>query len=283
MVKAHEAAKLPEQVIFLCRRYSPDEKRKDPPQGRILDPLVGDFLFGKSMSTVSSDSLKIKKIATLAVFCAIAYLSLFVFRISEIGGFLTFDIKDTIVALAAMIYGPVSGVVISFIVALIEMLTVSGTGPWGFLMNFVSTAVFVSTASLGYMYFPKIKKTISGALVGLFLSVIATTAVMMVMNLLVTPIYYGVPRSAVVDMLLPLLLPFNLIKYILNASAVLVLYKPIKEGLRRAKLIAVGAENYKFGKMSVILTVVGVLLIVICVVLLIVSLGGSFQIIKPNS
>jgi len=26
---AREAAKLPEQVRFLCRRYSPDEKRKD--------------------------------------------------------------------------------------------------------------------------------------------------------------------------------------------------------------------------------------------------------------
>jgi hypothetical protein len=26
---AREAVKLPEQVRFLCRRYSPDEKRKD--------------------------------------------------------------------------------------------------------------------------------------------------------------------------------------------------------------------------------------------------------------
>lgn len=241
--------------------------------------MRGFFIWYLKMRT-SSTSLKIKKIVTIAIFCALAYLSLFVFRISGIGGFLTFDIKDTIVALAAMIFGPITGVIISLVVALIEMVTVSGTGPWGFLMNFVATAVFSAVASLVYAHFPKIKKTISGAVVGLLFAVVSMTLVMIVMNLFVTPIYYGIPRSAVVDMLVPLLIPFNLIKAVLNASAVLVLYKPIKEALRRAKLIEGSSENYKFGKTSIILTVCGVVIIAVCVVLLIVALNGSFQIIK---
>ena len=62
-----------------------------------------------------------------------------------------------------MLFGPVSGVVISFLVAFIEMISISGTGPWGFLMNFVSSAVFAGGASLIYRYTPRIKKTLSGA------------------------------------------------------------------------------------------------------------------------
>ena len=47
----------------------------------------------------------------------------------------------------------------------------------------------------------------------------------------------GYPREAVVELLIPAFLPFNLIKGGLNATITMILYKPIVTALRRAHLI----------------------------------------------
>ena len=62
------------------------------------------------------------------------------------------------------------------------------------------------------------------------------TAVMILWNYLITPIYQGVPRDVVASMLIPVFLPFNLVKGILNAALTMLLYKPVVESLRKAKL-----------------------------------------------
>ena len=76
----------------------------------------------------------------MALLCALAYICEFVFRIKV--SFLTFDAKDAIIAIGALAFGPVSGVAMSLVVALLELVTVSETGFYGFLMNFLSSAVF---------------------------------------------------------------------------------------------------------------------------------------------
>ncbi len=228
----------------------------------------------------SKRSASIKKISALAIFSALAYLSLYAFRIPGIAGFLTFDIKDTIVCLAAMIFGPISGVVVSLLVALIEMVTISGTGPWGFLMNFLSTAVFATTASAVYTYIPRLKKTMKGAIAGLLVAVFASTATMLILNIFVTPVYLGVPQSTVMGMLVLLLLPFNFLKYVLNSALVLVLYKPIKEVLRKTKLVKASSESYKFDKRSLLLTIIGIVIVVVCLVIFIAVMGGDIQFFK---
>ena len=66
----------------------------------------------------------------VALFCALAYATMFVFRIKV--SFLTFDAKDAIITLAGLLFGPLASLVISFTVALIEMISVSDTQFWGF-------------------------------------------------------------------------------------------------------------------------------------------------------
>jgi riboflavin transporter FmnP len=51
--------------------------------------------------------------------------------------------------------------------------------------------------------------------------------------LIFTPLYTGMPRQAVVDMLLPIIIPFNLIKAGGNALITFLLYKPISALLKR--------------------------------------------------
>lgn len=222
--------------------------------------------------------LSVRRIVTMALFCALAYVTVFTIRISGIGGFLTFDIKDTVIAIAAMIFGPLSGVVISLVVSLLEMVTISGTGPWGFLMNFVSSAVFAGCASAVYTYAPRLRRQMGGAVTGLCCSVVATTAVMLLMNLIVTPVYYHVPIETVKGMLLPLLLPFNFTKALLNSALVMVLYKPVSAALHRTRLV-VSEEgrdsSYHFGVRSLVVMLIGLAIAAGCVVLFVAVLGGQ--------
>ena len=61
---------------------------------------------------------------------------------------------------------------------------------------------------------------------------------MLLWNVLITPLYLNQPREAVIGMLIPTLLPFNLGKYILNAAITMLIYKPIVTALRKANLLA---------------------------------------------
>ena len=206
-----------------------------------------------------SYSVDVKKIASIAMLSALAFLARLVFKIPV--SFLTFDIKDTVIALGGLVFGPVSGVVIALLVSLIEMI-ISETGPIGFVMNFISSAVFAGVASVIY----KFKRTFNGAIIGLFSSVAATTAVMLLMNLLLTPIYQGVPRSVVISMLPTLFLPFNFAKTLLNAAIVMLIYKPVVVALRKAKIVEGRAMDIKFGKQSVITIVIASISLIAAIV-----------------
>ena len=192
-----------------------------------------------------TNSVDYKKIASVAMLSAFAFLARLVFKIPV--SFLTFDIKDTVIALGGLVFGPASGVVIALLVSLIEMI-ISETGPIGFVMNFVSSATFAGVAALIYKY----KRTFNGAIIGLFSSVVATTAVMLLMNVVLTPIYQGVPRSVVISMLPTLFLPFNFAKTLLNAAIILLIYKPVVMALRKAKIVEGRKMDIKFSKQSVL-------------------------------
>ena len=197
-------------------------------------------------------SLDTKKIVGIATFAALAYGVTFVFRIPVM--FLTFDAKDALLTVAAFMYGPLAAVVMALLAALLE-LTISDTALIGALMNFISSAAFAGTASLIYKY----RRTFNGAIIGLFSSVAVTTAVMMVMNILITPFYMGVDRSVVISMLPTVLLPFNFAKSLMNAAIAMLIYKPIAIAMRRARLIDGKPMDTKFGKQSIITLIIGVI------------------------
>ncbi|MBR2977584.1 MAG: ECF transporter S component [Oscillospiraceae bacterium] len=182
-----------------------------------------------------------KNITMLALFSAVSYAVMYLSKMIPINvlGFLTFDLKDVVIGLAGFIYGPLYIAAVSVIVSLIEMLTISSTGPWGFLMNVLSTCFFLCPAALFY----RRRRSVSGAVLGLILGAILMTAAMLLWNYLVTPIYMGMPRQAVAELLLPVFLPFNLIKGGINAAMLLLLYKPIVTALRSAHLISASPDG----------------------------------------
>lgn len=177
-----------------------------------------------------------KKIAMLSLLAAAAYIVMLLSKQIPISvlGFLTFDLKDAVICIAGFLFGAVPAAAVALLVSVVEMVTVSATGPWGLLMNVLSTCAFACTAAVIYHK----NRTMKGAALGLLFGVLTMTAAMLLWNYLITPIYMGYPREAVAEMLVPVFLPFNLVKGGLNGALTLLLYKPIVTALRKAHLIA---------------------------------------------
>lgn len=209
---------------------------------------------------------KTKKLTTVAMLCAIAYVVMVVGRIPVVL-FLKYDPKDVIITLGGLIWGPLTSFSVSVIVSVIEMLSVSETGILGCIMNIISTCSFACTASFIY----KKKRTLLGATIGLLAGSIAMVIVMLLWNYLITPLYMGYPREAVVKLLLPAFLPFNLLKAGLNASFTFLLYKPVISALRKSGYVA--ATNHANRNRSTGLILLAIAIIITCI-LFILSMNG---------
>ena len=207
-----------------------------------------------------------KKITAAAMLSAIAYVVMALGRIPVVL-FLSYDPKDIVITLGGLIWGPLTAFAVSVIVSVIEMVTVSDTGVIGCVMNIVSTCAFACTASVIYRKFRSLK----GALAALGAACEAMTAVMLLWNYLVTPIYMGYPREAVAQLLLPAFLPFNLLKSGLNAAFTFLLYKPVVTALRKSGCIE-GAEQRGGGRHRGLLLLAAAV-IVTCVMLILVLNG----------
>lgn len=177
---------------------------------------------------------KTRKLTLMAMFAALAYVVMAIGRIpiSSVD-FLKYDPKDILLAICGFILGPMPALAVTTVVSVLEMLTVSSTGPIGLFMNLLSSAVFVCPAAALYKRHPSLRT----AGLGLGLGVVLMTAVMLLWNYFITPIYMGYPREAVAAMLVPVFLPFNLIKALLNGAITMLVYKPVSRALKYSGLM----------------------------------------------
>lgn len=234
--------------------------------GIIRSPfLKGDFFMK------ANNLEKTKRLVAIALFCAVSFIGMF-FRFNV--SFLSFDLKDAFMAVGAMFFDPIAGISMAAVVALLEFISISDTGVYGLIMNFLSSAVFASVAPLVYKY----RRNLSGAIIGLVCSVLATVSIMMVANLLITPYYMGVSTDTVRQLIPTLLLPFNLTKTVLNSALVLILYKPVTKALRTTKLVSVssGGSKPSFAK-SLAVTAIAVIVVAACLAVFFLVLNGSFS------
>lgn len=212
---------------------------------------------------------KTKKMTTMALLCALSYLAMFISRflppLFAAFPFLKYDPKDAIIVIGGFLYGPMSAFVISLTVSLIEMVSVSGTHIVGCIMNIASTCAFACTASVIYTKFRSLK----GGSVGLLLGTVCASAAMMILNYFLTPLYTGMPREAVAALLIPAILPFNIIKSVLNSALVLLIYKPVVRILRTSGMTQAGDDSARSTNLSVVLTAIVLISLCICAMWLI--------------
>ena len=137
-----------------------------------------------------------RQLVTMALMCAIGVLLSFVeFPLLPGVTWLKYDASAMPAMVCGFAFGPAAGLAVGVVGAVIH----------GILMADFSGAVMNI----------------------LVLSAITATVMAILGNLVITPMWLGVPLDAVVAMILPILTPFNLIKAGINAVLTLIVYKSI--------------------------------------------------------
>jgi len=195
---------------------------------------------------------------------------------------LRYDPKDIFILIGGFLYGPLIVIPMSVVVSLIEMVTISVSGPFGLLMNVVSTCAFVLPATLIYRKIRSIK----GAVIGLAVGVLTVSAVMMLWNYIIMPIYWVMlagseglaanpdllaeNRARVASILVTILLPFNMLKACLNATITMLIYKPLMTALRKMRMLRQDDEK---SEISIIVILASLFAVITCVLLTLVFMG----------
>ena len=163
-----------------------------------------------------------KQLVTMALMCAVSALLMFLqIPIIPAATFLTYDPSLVPAMVAGFAYGPGSGIAVGVLAVVIHALT---TGDWvGALMNIVATVCYILPAALVYRKL----HTYRGAIIGLVLGVVLATAASIVSNLTIGVWFWYGSADAILPLMLPAVIPFNLVKTVLNSVLTLVVYKVV--------------------------------------------------------
>jgi len=164
-----------------------------------------------------------KKITNVSMLIALSIIAGYFihFPILPQAPFLLYDPGNVFLLIGSFKLGPKIGVLMCFITALLFALITGQGGPYGALMNFLATGTLIFVSSQIYL----LNHTKRGAILGMILGTLAMTLIMIPANLIITPFYLGVEREIVVKMIIPAIIPFNLLKGIISGFLTFILYK----------------------------------------------------------
>ena len=171
-----------------------------------------------------------KQLVTMALLCAISILLSFVeFPIMPAASFLKLDIALVPSAVVGFAYGAGPGVLVG-IVSAVAHGAISGN--WvGCLMNIIVACAFIIPSSAIY----KRNRTFKGAVIGLVVATVCLVVGAIVANLIVDPLFYGMPFDTVAALVVPAILPFNIIKGVVVSVLTALVYKSISNLITPAK------------------------------------------------
>lgn len=163
-----------------------------------------------------------KQLVVMALMCAIALLLSFIeFPLFPVASFLKLDFALVPTAVVAFAYGAGPGLVVGLACAVAHAAI---TGNWvGCLMSCIVAIVYIVPAAIIY----RRMHTMKGGIVGLVVSTVCLIVGIIVANLIIDPLFYGMPFEAVAALVVPAILPFNAIKGVLVGALTLLVYKSI--------------------------------------------------------
>ncbi len=167
----------------------------------------------------------VRKLTTMAILAAISVVLVWLvhFPIFPAVAFLEYDPADIAVLICGFAFGPIAGICVTLVAALVQGITVSAaSGIYGIIMHILATSAFVLTSSMIY----RKKKTKKTAAISIAAGVVAMTLVMIPANLFITPFFMNCERALVID-LLPFIVGFNAIKAGVNGIITFFVYKKI--------------------------------------------------------
>lgn len=169
----------------------------------------------------------VRKMVVLAVLSAlsIVLMQFIRFPIIPAAPYLIYEPADIPMLIGSFVYGPISGFLITIVVSAIQATLFSTDGIVGFVMHVIASGTFGITSGLIYKKFHSLK----GAIVALTAGTILRTLIMIPTNLIIQTNFYGNPYEVVKGMLLPAIIPFNLIIAVINSVVTLIVYKTISK------------------------------------------------------
>ena len=176
----------------------------------------------------SKTEMPLRQLTQMAMLAAVSIVVVFFIRFPIIPAapFLEYTPAEVPLMMAALLYGPAAGFVLTVVVAIVQGVTVSAhSGIIGIIMNILSTGSYVLATGLIYHYGRN--KNALNAVVAMIVGIIVTCAAMAVWNIIFTPIFMGVPRHVVVEMILPVFLPFNFIRAGVNSIIAFVAWQAV--------------------------------------------------------
>ena len=180
------------------------------------------------MNNQKSKNMKLAKMAML-VAISIVLVVIIHFPIFPAVAFLEYDPADIPILIGTFAFGPGAGIVLVIVTSVIQGLTVSAqSGVYGIIMHILATTALAAVAGLIY----KKNETKKGAVIGLIAGSLAMVVTMFFANMIVTPLFMGLPLAAVME-LMPFILLFNLVKAGINSAVTFVLYKRISPFLHK--------------------------------------------------
>ena len=176
----------------------------------------------------SKEHKKTQKLTLLGLLAAVSIVlvGLIHFPLMPAAPFLEYDPADIPIFIGTFLLGPVGGLMLTIVSSVIQGLTVSSAaGPIGIIMHILATGSFTLVAGTIY----KRHKSKQSALFALVAGVVTMTAMMTLCNMIFTPIFMGRELKDVIAMLVPIIIPFNLLKGGINAVITYFVYKPVSQ------------------------------------------------------
>lgn len=175
-------------------------------------------------STTAGGAWSTRRIATTALFCALAFVLTFVeIPIFPPAPWLEYDPSGIVAFVAGLLFGPSTGAIVVVLPWVLK--TLFSFNPYGHLMAVVAGLTLIVPAVV-------IARRLGGArglAVGMLVGAVVSLAACILGNIVVTPLYTDTTAEGVVAMIVPILLPFNLIKVVLNCVVTALIQRPVSQ------------------------------------------------------
>ena len=169
-----------------------------------------------------------RRIAMYALFVALAMaLSFIEFPLMPAAPWLKYDPSGVVCLVAGFAFGPSAAVIVSVLGFLPHLFT----NPWGTLMAVLVALALSVPAALIY----RRRRSRMSAFIGILVGSVIALVVVLAANLVITPMYAHMTMQQVAALIVPVLLPFNIIKFVLNGVITFLIYKPVSTLLNRGQ------------------------------------------------
>nr|WP_314784549.1 ECF transporter S component [Olsenella uli] len=178
-------------------------------------------------TTAQGGGWSTKRIAVTALFCAVAAICTLLLEFPILPGvtWLKYDPSGIVALVAGFAFGPSTAAVVSVIPYLVHLATQSGV--YGVIMAILATLSLSVPAALVY----RRDTTMRGAVLGMAVGAVVCLVACILGNIAITPLYAGMSADAIVALVVPALLPFNLLKIAINCVVAALVYKPVSKAL----------------------------------------------------